>query len=77
MKYRVVALPNAMGTQVWSEEAWNALSPSEQANYAVVKTGFPTLETAQEFNQSIAGQGVLVNRNAPPEPRDPRSDRRR
>jgi hypothetical protein len=77
MKYRVVILPNEMGTQVLSEKEWNALSLSEQASYAVVQTGFPTLEAAQRFNQDIAGEGVLVNRNAWPEPRDLRTDRRR
>ena len=38
---------------------------------------FPTLAAAQRFNQGIAAEGLSVNRNAPPEPRDPRTERRR
>jgi hypothetical protein len=57
MKYLIVAWPNDMATQVFSEKEWDALSPSEQAGYKVIKTDLPTLEAAQQFNQSIAGQG--------------------
>lgn len=77
MKYRVVVLPNGMRTQVLSEKEWEALSPSEQAGYKVVKTDLPTLAAAPQFNLSIAGQGGWASDLASPEPRDPRSDRRR
>jgi hypothetical protein len=67
MKYRVVVLPNGLYTQVLSEEEWDALPPSEQAGYKVVKTDLPTLAAAQQFNQSMGGQGGWACDLASPE----------